>query len=221
MSIYCICNSGISGYNCNCSGFHYTCRCNDYGSGNPENRYYANYDTRACPANTFIPTDTCYDSTLEDKLIAKYNEISDSKLIDDIDINLLWDAFLSIITKKNHCRSSVNITPLHEKPGSELLEGKVIKNYHFSNLRNNIEKSGDSKYQGKSAFVDGTGSGFLGDNTIFPDVTVKKFFNGNLIKASDMKDLIKWLIILEKQCICNSNTETVCCSCNIVCDCNY
>ena len=218
---YCVCDSGVPGYSCSCSGISYSCNCNSYGGGSAANIWFANHTSSGCPSNIYTPTNTYSSSDISTLYSLLQNDIKSGENIKADTISTLWNVFLNMIDyKKEKNNANYEVSYSYGKP-SDINSGKVIKSEHFDHLKDNISSS----HSGGYSLNNNTGTGFTDPDGVtirsISDVYTTDYNTGSVIKANDVAKLAKWIGASYYHCVCNTNTDVMCCTCNIVCDCNY
>lgn len=223
--------------NGDCTGL--TCSSNGRNSARQtiERRIVPNYYY----CSVFRPQDYTGNSTLNDiraSLERLYvDRIFNGDIIDDYEINVMWDKYTGMI-------ESGDIQ--NQKPTSDIGAGKIIKSLTHEKLKSNVLYHHIA--EAGNQYVDATGTlytterdvvvgttapspgGGGGDpitktipalgNKVSADISTTYYSVGTVIKAVDVKKLLKWLLIMTAQCVCDTNSVK-CCWCNYVCGCNY
>ena len=221
MSIHCECDSSS---NCSCKGINYSCQCNSYSSGEAEQYprpFIANQTKSGCPSLVYAPVNTYHQSDIN-TLYNVLENIEKGKNIIGNDISTLWDEFKDLLdVKQDYTYSGGRLPENYNKP-TDIHEGKKIKVEHFSHLKSNIQRTHQN---GKLSLIDNTGTGFDapdGSRTRSINGTwLTNYQRGDVIMAEKVGLLAKWIGASMYHCVCNNNATTHCCTCDIVCDCNY
>jgi len=207
-SIYCVCDYSN---NCNCLGteFEGDEGCTTLGS---------------CPSYTddsiygpgilnvsFTNTNTCdayypagsvdvneFTSYIEDN-------VEVGELIGDDDIKTLWDAVDELETLIG--KSLGYTRPTEMSAGDKIYATHVL--YALYNLQLFTSPTADGTY------YDGETTGLI---TLQTDYSIAP---RELIRANQFKTIAAWMTTIASYCICDSYNMTICCQCDVVCDCNY
>jgi len=222
LSTYCICDLSAD---CDCTGIDTSCQCETYAyNSGPRQITIPNDNPEVCDGYVFLAPDSAYSIT---DIFSLYGLLKDwiksGQIIYADKVDSFWKIFINMVNEKNKKLPSGTQLSYDEPEPSDIRSGLLIKASHFQKLADNIAKI----HMGAPALDDGTGSGFTDPSGFTTkdtsDAIYQTYNTGDIIYASEVAKLLKWIGASMRQCVCNNNTTGIpdCCLCDIVCDCDY
>jgi len=207
-TVYCVCDQSS---NCDCLGtkFEGRERCESEGEC-PEYQDGSAYGP-GIKTVSYENTATCEPHQAAGEVeVTSYVDYINSNvhvgdLIEDDDISQIWGAM-------QHLANEIDAPLTYQRP-TNMNAGDVVMAYHVLQAISNMQVLTAVKSDGK--YYSGDAVGLI---MLPTDYNIAK---GELITASQFRAIAAWLTTISNYCICDSYNVSVCCQCDVVCDCNY